>query len=452
MSTIISSSTTTPTKPVVKLNEFTPAVKGKLIITPEFKQQIDYLHAKVGSVEWCGMLFYTILEGDFTDYSKLVIRPDDIFLMDIGSSAHTAATVSQEDLMEMYEKIPDAETGKKYGLIHTHHTMSTFFSGTDTDELNTNTHLHNYYLSLIVNFSGVYCAKIAFIAEVEKAFKFKNTDDTPIQANSTEKIIVKIDLDIVIEKQVLEVPEYISARFLSIDEKRKKAIKTYSSTQYPTVGGLYPDYGVREGGQVASNPTNAGAYSRTNIGFNRDTYEDDDDWGGYSSNTKRVSQDAVDWEEEWYAAHGFQPKGKDGKKEEEQVLSTKTNEKGQLVLLKEPKARDLVKDWLYNCMDIISSKKAAFSTFLTVREGLAYFESFFKNKTKTTEFGFFMSMCQDKLEDTTKLYSPQIVRQRFVSLMSEYIKEFPITREFMEAVEGFPAYMLEASKAKAAKQ
>lgn len=39
----------------------------------------------------------------------------------------------------------------KLGHIHSHNTMSVFFSGTDTDELLENCHHHNVYLSLIVN-------------------------------------------------------------------------------------------------------------------------------------------------------------------------------------------------------------------------------------------------------------------------------------------------------------
>lgn len=102
------------------LTEVTMPGRAKLIITKELQDQINFLHNRVGKKEWSGFLFYEILEGDFNDPANLVIRVDDIFLMDIGTSAHTAARITSEDTMTMYETIPGAEDGKKYGLIHTH--------------------------------------------------------------------------------------------------------------------------------------------------------------------------------------------------------------------------------------------------------------------------------------------------------------------------------------------
>lgn len=48
-----------------------------------------------------------------------------------------------------------------------HNSMPTFFSPTDTNDLQENSESHNYYLSLIVNNSLDTCAKISFIGEQE---------------------------------------------------------------------------------------------------------------------------------------------------------------------------------------------------------------------------------------------------------------------------------------------
>lgn len=52
-------------------------------------------------------------------------------------------------------------TKVRQGLIHSHHNMATFFSPEDDDELQLNAPNHNYYLSLIVNNAGAYCAALA---------------------------------------------------------------------------------------------------------------------------------------------------------------------------------------------------------------------------------------------------------------------------------------------------
>lgn len=57
-------------------------------------------------------------------------------------------------------------------LIHSHHNMTCFFSGTDMSELHDNAPNHNYYLSLIVNYKedtgNNWCAKVAYVTEEKK--------------------------------------------------------------------------------------------------------------------------------------------------------------------------------------------------------------------------------------------------------------------------------------------
>jgi len=80
--------------------------------------------------------------------------------MDLGSSAYTEFEFEPEELIDLYEE-------KEYlmewrcGLIHSHHHMQTFFSGTDQDELHEKA-VNGLYLSLIVNNHLVPTAKLAW--------------------------------------------------------------------------------------------------------------------------------------------------------------------------------------------------------------------------------------------------------------------------------------------------
>src|SRR6185312_9358256 len=114
--------------------------KPKVIITPELKDQIDFLHNMVGSKEWSGELI-TREEGVITDLDNWTITCENIYLADIGSGAFTGYEVDKGgfkavDIIEMYDEYPDLLEGKvKNQHIHTHHSMQTFFSGTDWSQL-----------------------------------------------------------------------------------------------------------------------------------------------------------------------------------------------------------------------------------------------------------------------------------------------------------------------------
>lgn len=135
--------------------------KGSLILTNEILAQIFYLHSGVGNTEWSGILLYDVISGSPANPADFVLKAKHIYLMDIGSTAYTSYSFGSE-VVDLFDAIPDA-MDMKIGQIHSHHTMSTSFSGTDTDELMENLDKHNYYLSLIVNMAGNYTAKVAFL-------------------------------------------------------------------------------------------------------------------------------------------------------------------------------------------------------------------------------------------------------------------------------------------------
>ena len=63
--------------------------KGKLIITEDVKKKIDQMHNRIGSVEWCGFIFYEKVEGNISNPKTYVAKTTDIYMMDIGSHSYT---------------------------------------------------------------------------------------------------------------------------------------------------------------------------------------------------------------------------------------------------------------------------------------------------------------------------------------------------------------------------
>ena len=84
-------------------------------------------------------------------------------------------------ILPAYDLCEEALEGHR-GLIHTHHSMSCFFSHTDTTELTTNASKYNFYLSLIVNFDGKYVCKIAFPSKAKSTndYTIKGPDGKPL--------------------------------------------------------------------------------------------------------------------------------------------------------------------------------------------------------------------------------------------------------------------------------
>lgn len=128
----------------------------KLIIPAEVERKIRFTCQRVWSTEWSGTLFFTH-EGSFEN-NDLVIRCVDIYIMDIGTQAYTEFDMNPDVIAYMTEhpELLDCQLG----LIHSHCTFSTFFSGTDTSTLKKEGRDRNNFVSLIVNNAGTYTAAI----------------------------------------------------------------------------------------------------------------------------------------------------------------------------------------------------------------------------------------------------------------------------------------------------
>ena len=145
-----------------------------LIIPEEVEKKIRYMCQNVSTIEWSGTLFYK-LEGKYED-GTLVIRCVDFFLMDIGSSAYTEFDMSPDVIGYMTENTELLDC--QMGLIHSHNTMATFFSGTDTGTLLEEGKDRNHFVSLIVNNAGVYTAGITRLEHTISEITEKGTFHT----------------------------------------------------------------------------------------------------------------------------------------------------------------------------------------------------------------------------------------------------------------------------------
>ncbi len=190
----------------------------KVVITPEFKRQIDILHKEIINREWCGVLI-TEDVGNIFEPDEMVITPKFIYLMNIGSGAYTEADYTAEMICDLYEKFPELEDGIwNQHMIHTHHTMTTFFSGPDKEQLEDGAKDAPYYLSLIVNCAGKYTAKVAYVVEGKETYTHKKSKKE-FSYHVPGEYLVELECDIVHE----ETPNQVAIRTLK--EETETAVK-----------------------------------------------------------------------------------------------------------------------------------------------------------------------------------------------------------------------------------
>lgn len=235
--------------------------RGKLTIAKTLLDQIDALHEAHPGNEWSGVLVFKPINDDVSNPEKTEFEAIAIFPMDFGSPGYTEYDLN-ERLIDIYETFPAADPSNgpptlKFGQIHTHHSMSAFFSGTDDSELRDNADKYDYYLSLIVNLSGRWCAKVAFEATIPVKIKKAGTEEEEIQERD---ILAAFDLDIVKERNSVT-EDWFNKQ---IDELKKKPVRhyqtsefdssysrpygTYGYNNYPTSNNRVPNYDYRSYG------------------------------------------------------------------------------------------------------------------------------------------------------------------------------------------------------------
>lgn len=217
------------TKPVI--SPLLPLLSGgdkpfELILTEELLKKIKYLCMRFPTVEWSGVLFYNF-EGDIDNIAELKITAFDLYPLDIGTSTYTEFMHSP-DFAGYIAKNPDLMDSAQ-GLIHSHNTMATFFSGTDSNTLREMAPVYGNYLSLIVNNAGTYTAGLAVKADITKnissVINYKGLDYAEKSINkglteTSEEVVLKFDATII--KDVVEEGEEEFVETIHELEKRVK--------------------------------------------------------------------------------------------------------------------------------------------------------------------------------------------------------------------------------------
>lgn len=366
--------------------------KGKVIISKELQGQIDFLHKEVGSYEWIGILLYKKLEGDIADPSTLVLKAEKLFPMDIGTSTSTKAEISAEEVMVMYDKVPDI-LELKQGLIHTHHTMDSFFSGEDWDELDINVGNHNYYLSLIVNFKGTYVAKIAYLADVVNVFTFKNSDDEEKSMTSQKKIMMVFDLEIVKELGNVT-PDFIE-RYEDLKKSKKKST-------YVTHSGPHYNWGRVDDWDDNSSEGSIGKKDVGEVGQGTGFRGVREEHRGGGRTTLRIPSDSL----------------------------THTD------------ARAMLLQWLNDGLAESGSPRIAL--FSTCIEGLAWLGEYYRSRHASGEYKRFLDIMQRILVDISSDYKPSVTERALSIVLGDYCYAGPgmtIAKDLKNIVAAHPQFI-----------
>lgn len=234
-----------------------------MTIPQEVERKIRLLCREIHNVEWSGILFYKI-EGNFEDNSLNIICVD-IFQMDEGSSGYTEFNMSPDVMGYMVDHPELLEEGIYQGLIHSHASMATFFSGTDTSTLQSEGSDTNHFVSLIINNAGKYTAgitrKVKVKQVVKEEYSYPTWNDNNVSSNR-EFVVEKeylqwFNLKINIEGAVNSFENEMLER---IREIRRKKTTRPSSMPFPNANYIprtsVPTHSIQSANTVSVGPAN----------------------------------------------------------------------------------------------------------------------------------------------------------------------------------------------------
>ena len=247
----------------------------KLLVSPELEKKIRYYLDRFPSIEYSGTLFYTV-SGSF-ETNDLVINAFDFLLQDIGTGSYTEFSESPDVIGYMVEHPELLDETVYQGLMHSHHNMGAFFSGTDTSTLREEGSDRVHFVSLIIDTKGTYQAAITrVVVEEMKAtgfikyptFNNKEVIGNPITYSFNRKKIEYFMLEVT--RPELENPfQELSDRIKEVQEQKVKAAKAATPITYSTnKNESYTGYNNNYLDPYKSNntvPTNGISY-QTNVG------------------------------------------------------------------------------------------------------------------------------------------------------------------------------------------
>lgn len=218
----------------------------KLIITEELERKIRYYLDRFPNTEYSGTLFYKVT-GSFKDMN-FEITAFDFILQDIGTSTYTEFNMSSDVVAYMVENPELLGEDVYQGLMHSHHTMGAFFSGTDYATLREEGSDRTHFLSLIIDTRGTYQAAITRIVEEEmtatgsaRFLTFNEQEASqPISYTFKRKRLEYFMLNV--ERPQLPNP-YLELSQRIEEVQRQKAEAARKARTVPTYGAGYNNYG-----------------------------------------------------------------------------------------------------------------------------------------------------------------------------------------------------------------
>lgn len=213
--------------------------KFNLKISDKLEKKIRVLCNKFPSTEWSGQLFYTYTGS--LDKGDLAFVAEDLLFMDTGDTTTTEFYLDEGNAAAY---IADHELWNcQVGLIHSHHSMATFFSGQDTSMLKQEGANRNHFLSLIVNNAGTYSAKLTSREVVEQqticVSKGKSFNDVGYEqkeeSSQTYTTVSTYDLTIIKEtadcedyEELMGIIEECNKRKIERKEREKKERESFA--------------------------------------------------------------------------------------------------------------------------------------------------------------------------------------------------------------------------------
>lgn len=189
-------------------------------------------------------MFVKVIKGDITSADEMVIRVEDVLVLDVHSTGYTEYSMIEDDRVIDYLLDNPKLEKCMMAQIHSHHNMSVFFSGTDTDELLSNADKYPFYVSLIVNNDGDVCAKIGSYAEEIKttySTKVMNKKGKYITKtfHKTQKAVIVYDCEIEFEKDLKienQLDVCVAIKRKRAEELEKNKTSLFSNSNWANTG------------------------------------------------------------------------------------------------------------------------------------------------------------------------------------------------------------------------
>lgn len=170
-----------------------------LIIPPQMYSKITQLCNLVNKTEWSALLFFKA-DGHPINPDTFKCTLVDLFLQDVGTPGFTAFKNDVDTMMDLYEKHPEYMECRM-GIIHSHHNMETFYSGTDMSELYDNSDGVDFYLSVVINNRAEWIAKVVYqVKEIQTKLSWREDGELKESCSKESAKVIHnfVDLNIMI--------------------------------------------------------------------------------------------------------------------------------------------------------------------------------------------------------------------------------------------------------------